>query len=318
MGKISKVNGIDIWWEDYGKKSDPTVMLIMGAGANCMKWQETFVQGLVANGLHVVKFDNRDVGKSTWISGEPFFSKIVRHLPLIISNRIMEHVFSAILDDDGKFKFPDSSRAEYNLDDMAKDTVALMDHLDIDKAHLVGVSMGGMISQIICLDHPERALTLTAIMSSPGMAKDSSLPGPTQQFFEGWKEYMLLNLQGRKEDGIVKLYEGLAGSRFPFDEKMFREYYAPVAAHGNNPYPAHSMAVGASPDRTGRLCEIRAPTLVIHGSEDPLIPLDHGMALVNNIPNAKTYIMEGAGHELPANLTPEIIAQITALLKEAT
>mmetsp|Transcript_56430 Transcript_56430/g.63983 ORF Transcript_56430/g.63983 Transcript_56430/m.63983 type:complete len:317 (+) Transcript_56430:129-1079(+) len=314
MGKIARVNDIDIWWEDFGKKSNPTVLLIMGAGANCMQWPVKFIEGLVANDLHVVRFDNRDVGKSTWLTQESFSSRVVKRLPLYISTMMVNFVFKNMLDEDGNFKINKQSKVEYNLHDMAKDAIALMDHLNISKAHIVGASMGGMISQIIGMDYSERALTITPIMSSPGI--DSTLSGPTPKFMEALEDFLLLNIQGRIEDGRVRLYEGLSGSRFPFDEKKFREHIRAAIAHGNNPFNGHGDAVGITPIRTKRLYEIKAPTLVIHGTEDPILPLDHGMALVNNIPNAKKYIMEGVGHEMPSELLPEMIAEMTALFKQ--
>ena len=203
------------------------------------------------------------------------------------------------------FTAAEGSNTKYDLNDMAKDAIALMDHLNIDKAHIVGASMGGMITQIIGLDYPERTLTLTPIMSSPGMG-DPDLSGMTPGLVEGMKESFLLNIQGKYEDGVVRIYKELTGSRFPFDEKKFREEMKPYMTHGYNPHAGHGEAVGASPNRKERLHEIKVPTLVIHGTEDAILPLDHGMVLVDNIPNAKSYIMKGVGHEIPEQLLPEI------------
>jgi pimeloyl-ACP methyl ester carboxylesterase len=315
MGEIAKVNNIDIWWEDYGEKSNPTVLLIMGANANCMQWSDQLIQELVANNLHVVIFDNRDVGESTWFNKEPFISKVAKLLPLSISSKLINYVFTAMTDAKGNFALAGGSNAKYDLDDMAKDAIALMDHLNIDKAHIVGVSMGGMITQVIGLDYPERTLTLTPIMSSPGMG-DPNLSGMTPSLVEGIKESFLLNIQGKYEDGLVRIYKELTGSRFPFDEKKFREELKPIMAHGHNPHAGHGEAVGASPNRKERLHEIKVPTLVIHGTEDAILPLDHGMVLVDNIPNAKKYILDGVGHEIPEELLPEIITEMTALFKQ--
>ena len=142
MGEIAKVNDIDIWWEEYGEKSNPTVLLIMGANANCMQWPDALIEELVANDMHVVRFDNRDVGKSTWFNKEPFVSKVAKLLPLSISSKLVNYAFSTITDDDGNFTAAEGSNAKYDLNDMAKDAIALMDHLNIDKAHIVGASMG--------------------------------------------------------------------------------------------------------------------------------------------------------------------------------
>ena len=315
MGEIAKVNDIDIWWEEYGEKSNPTVLLIMGANANCMQWPDALIEVLVANDLHVVRFDNRDVGKSTWFNKEPFISKVAKLLPLSISSKLLNYAFSTMTDDDGNFAPAEGSNAKYDLNDMAKDAIALMDHLNIDKAHIVGASMGGMITQIIGLDYPERTLTLTPIMSSPGLG-DPDLSGMTPGLVEGMKESFLLNIQGKYEDGVVRIYKALTGSRFPFDEKKFREEMEPYMTHGYNPHAGHGEAVGASANRKERLHEIKVPTLVIHGTEDAILPLDHGMALADNIPNAKKYIMEGVGHEIPEQLLPEITTEMVTLFKQ--
>ena len=314
MGEIAKVNDIDIWWEEYGEKSNPTVLLIMGANANCMQWPDALIEVLVANDLHVVRFDNRDVGKSTWFNKEPFISKVAKLLPLSISSKLVNYAFSTMTDDDGNFTAAEGSNAKYDLNDMAKDAIALMDHLNIDKAHIVGASMGGMITQIIGLDYPERTLTLTPIMTSPGMG-DPNLTGMTPSLVKGMKESFLLNIQGKYEDGVVRIYKELTGSRFPFDQKKFREELKPIMAHGHNPHAGHGAAVGASPNRRERLNEIRVPTLIIHGTEDAILPLDHGMVLVDTIPNAKKYIMDGVGHEIPEQLLPDIINEMLTLFK---
>ena len=112
MGGIAKVNGIDIWWEEYGEKSNPTVLLIMGANANCMQWPDALIEVLVANDLHVVRFDNRDVGKSTWFNKEPFISKVAKLLPLSISSKLVNYAFSTMTDDDGNFTAAEGSNAK--------------------------------------------------------------------------------------------------------------------------------------------------------------------------------------------------------------
>jgi len=316
MGEIAKVNNIDIWWEDYGDKSNPTVLLIMGANANCMQWPDQLIAELVANDLHVLRFDNRDVGKSTWFNKETFFSKIAKLLPLSVSSKLINYVFGALTDEEGNFVHSETANSKYDLNDMAKDAIALMDHLSIDKAHIVGASMGGMITQVIGLDYPERTLTLTPIMSSPGMG-DPNLSGFTPSLVEGMKESFLLNIQGKYEDGLVRIYKELTGSRFPFDENKFREELKPIMAHGHNPHAGHGDAVGASPNRKERLNEIRVPTLVIHGTEDAILPLDHGMVLFDTIPNAKKYIMDGVGHEMPEQLLPEMTNEMLTLFKSS-
>jgi len=314
---IAEVNDISIWWEDFGDPSNPSVLLIMGANANCMQWPVEFINPLVANGFHVIRFDNRDVGKSTWFYKEGFISKIARLLPLSISKNLINYVFNIVSDDEGNFTGAEqSSNAKYDLNDMAKDAISLMDYLNIDKAHIVGASMGGMITQVIGLDHPERALSLTPIMSSPGMG-DPDLSVMTPSLVEGIKESFLLNIQGKYEDGVVRIYRELTGSRFPFNEQKFREKMKTSMEHGHNPHSGHGDAVGASPSRRSRLKEINIPTLVIHGTEDAILPLDHGQAIADGIQNAEMMIMEGVGHELPEELNDEVISRLVEHFKKA-
>tara|TARA_Y100000816_G_C26108242_1_gene589947 strand:+ start:8301 stop:9248 length:948 start_codon:yes stop_codon:yes gene_type:complete len=304
MGQIAKINEIEIWWEDYGDKSNPSVLLIMGANANCMQWPQALIDKLVESNFHVIRFDNRDVGKSTKFGKEPFIFKILKFLPSFILKPFLNAIFGLATDENGKFKFNDV-KVPYNLLDMAKDAVSLLDYLEIDKAHIVGASMGGMITQIIGLDYPEKALSLTPIMTSPGI-QNQSLSGPTESLIEAMKKSFLSNLKGNIEDGVVHIYRELTGSKFPFNEEEFRERLKPIIAHGNNPYSQHGAAVGASPDRFDRLKEINIPSFIIHGTEDAILPLDHGMALADNIKNSKRFIMEGVGHEIPEGLLDEI------------
>ncbi len=315
MGQISKINKLEIWYEEFGDKEQESILLIMGANANCKQWAQEFIDQLVANNFHVVRFDNRDVGKSTWIGKEPRFSKLLKFLPSFILKPIVNGIFGLAVDAEGKFKFGNSS-AQYNLSDMAKDAVSLMDHLEIEKAHIIGASMGGMITQIIALDYPERVLSITPIMTSPGI-QNESLSGPTKELLEAMKKSFVFNLKGRIEDGVVEIYRQLTGSRFPFNEQKFREKLKPVVEHGNNPFALHAAAVGASPDRTSRLHEIKVPALIIHGTEDAILPLDHGIAVADGIADSKKMIMEGVGHEIPEELLSEIINKIIENIRRA-
>ena len=176
--------------------------------------------------------------------------------------------------------------------------------------------MGGMITQIIALDYPQKVLSITPIMTTPGI-QNKNLSGPTNELLDAMQKSFVFNLKGKIEDGVVEIYRQLTGSRFPFDENKFRERLKPIIEHGNNPFAQHGAAVGASPDRTSRLHEIKAPTLVIHGTEDAILPLDHGLALAEGIKNSNKMIMEGVGHEIPEQLLPEIIQEILKNFKRA-
>ena len=136
---IAEVNNINIWWEDFGNPSDPSVLLIMGATANCMQWGQEFIDPLVDAGFHVVRFDNRDVGKSTWFGKESFSAKLVRlFLPKFLLKFFLKKAFNSIIDENGYMQEFDIKDPDYTLDDMAKDAVCLMDHLKIEKAHIIG------------------------------------------------------------------------------------------------------------------------------------------------------------------------------------
>ena len=316
MGEVVKINNIQIWYEDFGDITNETILLIMGANANCKQWDQKFIDQLVANDFHVVRFDNRDVGKSSWIGKEPALSKFLKFLPSFILKPLVNGIFGLAVDAEGKFKFGESS-AQYNLSDMAKDAVCLMDHLRIEKAHIIGASMGGMITQIIALDYPEKVLSITPIMTTPGI-QNNSLSGPTKELLEAMKKSFVFNLKGRIEDGVVEIYRQLTGSRFPFNEQEFREKLKTVIEHGNNPFALHGAAVGASPDRTSRLHEIKVPALIIHGTEDAILPLDHGIAVADGIKDSRRMIMDGVGHEIPEELLPEIINEIVENIKRAS
>ncbi len=317
MGEILQVNNIELWYEQFGDPSNETVLLIMGANANCKQWDQEFIDNLVSHNLHVVRFDNRDVGKSTWIGKEPTYMMFLKILPSFLLKKIVNSIFGLAVDNEGKFKFNASASVKYNLLDMAKDAISLMEALCIEKAHIIGASMGGMITQIIALEYPEKVMSITPIMTSPGI-QNESLSGPTKDLLEAIKKSFIFNLKGRSEDGVVEIYRQLTGSRFPFNEQEFREKLKPIIAHGNNPFSLHGAAVGASPDRTSRLNEIDVPTLVIHGTEDAILPLDHGIALADGIRDSKRMIMEGVGHEIPLELMSEIISAIIENIKSAS
>jgi len=317
MGNLLKANGIKIWFEEFGESSNETILLIMGANANCKQWPQEFIDELISRDFRVIRFDNRDVGKSTWFGKEPRYNKFLKVLPSFLLKSIVNRIFGLVVDKKGKFKFNQSANVQYDLLDMAKDAVSLMDSLNIEKAHIVGASMGGMITQIIALDYPERVKSITPIMTTPGI-QNESLSGPSQELLNAMQKSFVFNLKGRVEDGVVEIYKQLTGSRFPFDEKEFRKRLAPIVEHGNNPFALHGAAIGASPDRTSRLIEINVPTLVIHGTEDAILPLDHGIALADGIKNSTRMIMDKVGHEIPEQLYSEIVNAIVENIKRAS
>ena len=166
--------------------------------------------------------------------------------------------------------------------------------------------MGGMIAQVMALEHPARIKSLTLFFSTPGF-DTPGLSGPSENFKMAMKESFVLNLLGKEEEALIVTEKSLAGSRYPFDEANFAKEAKIRLKQGINTSNAQIAAVGASPNRASSLQEINRPTLIIHGSEDPLIPVDHGIYLQQNIPNAKKLILEGVGHEIPDQALSEII-----------
>ena len=305
-GQITKLNGIDIWWDSYGDQKNPTVLMIMGLNSNSKVWSDQSIKELVDNDLHVLIYDNRDIGKSTWVTEEPGLITFIKYLPTFLIESFVNFIFDFIFDEEGKFNMENPSPAEYNLSDMAMDGVSLLDHVGVSEAHIVGASMGGMIAQVMALEHPARIKSLTLFFSTPGF-DTPGLSGPSENFKMAMKESFVLNLLGKEEEALIVTEKSLAGSRYPFDEANFTKEAKIRLKQGINTSNAQIAAVGASPNRASSLQEINRPTLIIHGSEDPLIPVDHGIYLQQNIPNAKKLILEGVGHEIPDQALSEII-----------
>jgi|TARA_B110000438_G_C15818468_1_gene653100 pimeloyl-ACP methyl ester carboxylesterase len=308
-GQTTRLNGVDIWWEAHGDSNNPAALMIMGLNSNSKVWSDLLIQQLKDEDFYVIVYDNRDIGKSSWVTEEPFLITFIKILPTFAIEAFVNGIFGFLFNEEGQFNMANPAPAEYNLNDMALDGLSLLDHLEIEKAHIVGASMGGMIAQVMTLNYPERVLTLTAIMSTPGF-DTQGLTGPHQKFKDAMKESMVLNLLEREEDALVIIERALTGSRFPFNENSFKEETKKRLEQGINTSNAQIGAVGASPNRLDRLKEINKPTLVIHGAEDSLIPLDHGLSLAENIPKASKMIMEGVGHEIPEELVTDIVSRL--------
>ena len=309
-GQTSPLNGIDIWWQAHGDSKNPPVLLIMGLNSNSKVWSEDLIQNLVEEDFYVVVYDNRDIGKSSWVTKEPFLISFIKILPTFAIEAFVDSIFDFIFDDEGRFNM-EAAPAEYNLNDMALDGLSLLDHLNLKEAHVVGASMGGMIAQVMALNYPKRVSTLTAIMTTPGF-DTQGLSGPNEVFKIAMKESFVLNLLEKEEEALFVIERALTGSRFPFNENSFKEKAKKRIDQGINTSNAQTAAVGASPNRFNRLKEIAMPTLIIHGTEDPLIPIDHGILLADNIVGAKKLILKGVGHEIPDGLLSEIIPVMSA------
>lgn len=269
----AKVRDIEIWWEDFGDRTDPTVLLVMGANAQSLFWPMSLIGALVAAGYHVVRFDNRDIGLTTWV---------------------------------------DFATQPYDVVDMALDAVGLLDALGIERAHFIGASMGGMISQQAALDHPSRVQTLTSIMSSPSGPTDDTLPGMAE---EVQRAAEAIPTAEDPAEATLRLFATLVGSRAPFDEEAFRATLRPgVEGGGFNPACMHGLAVATSPSRREALRSLATPTLVLHGDEDPILPLPHGEATAEAIPGARLVVLPGVGHDFPEVAMNEFVEPILELL----
>lgn len=280
-------NGIECEYDTFGDRSAPPLFLIMGLGAQMILWDDEFCAALAERGFFAVRFDNRDVGLSTQLDagGVP---------------NIFEAMQAAATGQ--------PVQAPYTLADMADDTVGLMTALAIERAHVVGASMGGMIAQTLAIRHPTRLLSMTSIMSTTG---DPSLPPASAEA----AKVLLTPPPGDREGNIARGLEAwrvIGSPGFPFDEDRMRATFGRAFDRGYHPagVARQMAAIMASGDRTGALRSVMVPTLVIHGSADPLIRVEGGRATAAAVPGATLLVIEGMGHDLPRGTWPPIIQAI--------
>lgn len=280
---VAKSNGVNIWYEAIAPAGKPKadILLIMGMGAGALTWPEYFFKPLVDSGYRVIRFDHRGVGMSDWI---------------VDWNR----------------------KKPYTLEDMARDSLSVLDDLGIRKAHIVGLSMGGMIAQRIAISYPGRVMTLTSF-SSCGDCGDPDMPEPGLSF--GMNVVRLILRYGlirneknaaRFSVGVMQLFKG--DGLYAVDVRGISEgtLYELRKRHGFNYRVVwqHLNAVEASGSRYPELERIQTPTLVIHGVADPLLSLEHAKKYAPMIPKARTLWIEGMGHDFPRAHTPNIVEGI--------
>jgi pimeloyl-ACP methyl ester carboxylesterase len=281
---------IDIAYERFGAPALPPVLLLMGLGTQMLGWPDGFCAALAARGMHVIRFDNRDIGLSSHLTGAP-----------------APDVLAAFRGD--------MSSASYRLSDMAADTVGLLDALGLDRAHLVGASMGGMIAQSVAIEHPARVRSLTSIMSSTG---DRSVGQPSRRALAA-----LLSppagTRAQAVDRTVAIVRVIGSPAFELDEPELRWRTAVAYDRAHDPVGVgrQLVAVAASGDRTAALGSVSVPTLVVHGAEDPLVNASGGRATARAIPGAELAVFDGMGHDLPRELWGEITRRIGALVERA-
>lgn len=285
------VNGIQIEYDTIGDPACPPLLLIMGLGGQLIHWDESFCRQLAAKGLYIIRFDNRDTGLSTRFeaAGLPDMAGLL----------------------DARLK-GETVATPYTLEDMAEDAAQLLEGLGIEKTHICGSSMGGMIAQTFAIRHPQRLLSLISIYSTTG---NPDLPQPQPAAMEALLTPPPVERQAYLDFNVVTM-GAIAGSGFTFDEQFIRDISA--RAYDRAFYPPgvgrQMMAVMAQPDRTSALAAVTAPTLVIHGTADPLVPAAHGQATADAIPGAQLMLVEGMGHDLPhlKGPWPQVIEAIAA------
>jgi pimeloyl-ACP methyl ester carboxylesterase len=274
---------IDIAYERLGDPSAPPVLLIMGLGAQLIRWPDGLVDMLVGKGLHLIRFDNRDVGQSTHMTNGP-----------------VPNFMAAMAGD--------YSSVSYRMTDMAADAVGLLDTLDLDSAHLVGASLGGFIAQTIAIEHPRRVRSLTSIMSTTGDPRVGQIHPEVMQIFAGAPP---TNRAEAIERGLFAAR--IVGSPgFPAEldslaDRIGREYDRGYDGLG---IVRQGVAVVASGDRTPGLREVDTPTLVIHGALDKLCDVSGGRATTDAIPGAELLVIDGMGHDLPRPMWPQLATKI--------
>jgi pimeloyl-ACP methyl ester carboxylesterase len=289
-----KANGIEIEYETAGSKSDPALLLIMGLGGQLTIWPDAFFEGLAKQGFYVIRYDNRDTGLSTDF-GSWGVPNLMEAFGKLMSGRKLE--------------------APYLLNDMAADAVGLLDALGVEGAHMVGISMGGMIAQIVAAQYPQRTRSLLSIMSTSGR------PGLPQGKPEALAMLTAQPEGPSREQRVahgMKVRRAIAGAGYPMAESEIRAFVERNV--DRRWYPEGGarqyLAILASGDRVEMLKGIKVPTLVLHGEDDPLLPVECGRDVAQLVPAAKIETFPGWGHDLPGGFLPTLVDRITGFCKD--
>lgn len=290
-----EANGINLEYEDHGNPSDPPMLLIMGFGAQLTLWPIELVEALVGHGFRVIRYDNRDIGLSHKFDGVK--------APGLIKLTLL-----------GKLGI--TPKVPYTLVDMADDGAGLLGALDIDQAHIVGASMGGMIAQRFAAHHSDKVLSLTSIFSTTGNPK---LPAAKKEAMKA----LVTRPQSMEEEALVEhgmyLSRTIGSPGYPSDPERLRQRVTENVRRSVYPEgpTRHLSAIVADGDRRPILKDITAPTLVLHGEDDPLVPVEGGRDTAAHIPGAKLKTIPGWGHDLPLALVDEVADAIAQHAKAA-
>lgn len=288
-------NGLRLAYNDHGDPDHPAVLLIQGLGLPSAAWPVEFIDYLVERSLRVITFDNRDCGQSDAIQARP--GNLAWQ---VIRQRIGLGV-----------------KAPYRLLDMMADTVGLLEALCIDGAHVVGISMGGMIAQLMAIEAPHRVRTLTSMMSTTG---DRGLPGPAPEILRHMLRRPPEGDIQRRDEYYRKLWALIGSPEYPTTEERRSQFLARVYDGGINPEGTtrHLLAIMSAPGRQNDLARVSAPTLVLHGADDPMVPVVCGEATANAIPGAMLETIPGMGHDLPIQLLPRLLDSIVGHIRSGS
>lgn len=283
-------NGIEIAYEEFGDRSNPPIVLVMGLGTQMIAWPQEFCEALADRGFYVVRFDNRDVGLSTHIHEE--------RAPSLVDLTVRR------------------KRPPYTIRDMAEDTVGLLDALGLESVHLVGASMGGFIAQTVAINHPQRLRSLTLIMTSTGSRR---VGNPKPGLFSRLTRSRVVADRESAQRMTVETFRIIGSKGYAFDEESLMEIggISYDRAHDPGGYLRQLAAITTQPDRSSRLRRLRIPSLVIHGLHDPLVAPSGGLSLAKNLRNAKFVGYMGMGHDLPRELWPDFVQEISSLALRA-
>lgn len=278
------VNGIEIAYETFGDPSNPPMLLVMGLGTQMLAWPDEMCQALADAGHFVIRYDNRDVGLSTHID-----APVPSTRDLLMRRKVA-----------------------YTLSDMASDGVGLIDALELERVHLVGASMGGMISQTVAIEHPHRVESLTLIMTTSGSRRVGQ---PTPRIIQRMAKRPLATSREEAVQQTVDTYR-VIGSPGHIDEDRVRDLAGRAYDRSYDPGGAQRQlaAIMAQPNRTAALARLDVPSLVVHGLEDPLVSASGGLALAKAIPGARFVGYQGMGHDLPATMAEPIVDEVLDLV----
>jgi pimeloyl-ACP methyl ester carboxylesterase len=292
-----ETNGIRIEYERAGPVDGVPLLLIHGVGAQLVRWSQSLIDGFVGAGFHVLRFDNRDVGLSTHMNdgGVPDLASIL-----------------------AAKKRGDAFDLPYTLSDMAADTAGLLDALGIESAHVMGVSLGGMIAQQLAIDHPSKVRSMTIVMSQSGNPENAASDPQALAALTTPAPDPSLDMEGFLRHSL-HLNRAIGSPAYPVAEDKVRAFAARAAARAYNPAgAARQMAAGrGAPDRRPALATLDIPTLVIHGADDPLIGLAGGEDIARTVPGAWLLTLHGMGHDLPEALEDIIISTVAANTRRA-